>query len=120
MIKMIAALTMLIDHIGIVFSPTIYAYRIIGRLSMPLYAYCIARGFYYSKQHHTLKRYIIRMLILSLASQLPYYWMCGAGLNIGFTWLFSLLLLTIGTAKYDIPCKRIISFSIVTFIFLYK
>ena len=94
MIKLIALLTMLIDHIGVVFLPRVFIFRIIGRISMPLFAYCIARGFYYSKQHGTTRRYILYMLAFALISQFPYYIMVSEGLNIGFTWLISLLLLS--------------------------
>ena len=100
MIKLIALLTMLIDHIGIVLFPQHFIFRIIGRVSMPLFAYCVARGFYYSNQRGSLHKYLLNMLIFALISQLPYYLMVGEGLNIGFTWLFSLLLLS-GTLQLD-------------------
>jgi hypothetical protein len=99
MIKLIAAITMLVDHFGIIFFPDVSIFRIIGRLSMPLFAYCIARGFYFSRQHGTVSRYCRNMAILSCVSQVPYYLMCGEGFNIGFTWLFSLLLLVLATTS---------------------
>lgn len=37
MIKILAALFMLIDHIGMIFFPENYLLRIIGRVSMPLF-----------------------------------------------------------------------------------
>ena len=46
MIKLFALITMVIDHIGLVFFPNVIIFRIIGRLSMPLFAYCVARGYY--------------------------------------------------------------------------
>lgn len=109
MVKLIAALTMLIDHIGVVFSPVSPVYRVVGRLSMPLFAYCIARGFYYSNQHGTVKKYIMNMLLLSLVSQLPYFFMTGKGLNIGFTWMLSLLLLMLSAREYNAQWKRVLS-----------
>ena len=112
MIKLIAALTMLIDHIGVVFFPGVGVYRIIGRLSMPLYAYCIARGFAYSKQHGTEKKYILNMLLLALFSQVPFCLMGGSGWNICFTWTFSLLLLTAATQKFNATWKRVLSIMI--------
>lgn len=107
MLKLIAALIMLIDHIGFIFFPTKLVFRIIGRLSMPIFAYCIARGFYYSKQHGTQKRYLLNMLAFALVSQLPYCLMIESeGLNIGFTWLLSLLLLFVSTLAYRSPAVR--------------
>lgn len=102
MIKLIALLTMLIDHIGFVIFPETFIFRIIGRISMPLFAYCIARGFYYSKQHGTTQRYMLYMLAFALISQYPYYLMVGEGMNIGFTWLLSLFLLFMFTSE-DLP-----------------
>lgn len=108
MIKLIALITMLIDHIGVVFYPTSFGFRAIGRLSMPLFAYCVARGFYYSKQHGTLKKYLLRMLIFSIVSQVPYHFIVKDGLNIGFTWLISLLLLRICTVKHTSESSYVI------------
>lgn len=43
-IQITAALTMLIDHIGMIFFPDIIGFRAIGRLSFPLFAFGIAEG----------------------------------------------------------------------------
>ena len=40
-IQWVAALTMLIDHIGMMFFPTVLGFRAIGRLSFPLFAFGI-------------------------------------------------------------------------------
>lgn len=45
MLKLIAMLTMLVDHIGLLFFPEIMAFRIVGRIAMPLFAYGIAQGY---------------------------------------------------------------------------
>lgn len=100
MIKLIALVSMLIDHIGLVLLTEVHILRIIGRISMPLFAYCVARGFYYSRQHGTDKRYIAYMLAFALVSQLPYSFMVNGSLNIGFTWLLALLLLKASSLKY--------------------
>ena len=44
-LKLIAAITMLIDHTGLILFPNQMIFRIIGRLAFPIYAYCIAEGF---------------------------------------------------------------------------
>jgi hypothetical protein len=92
---------MLIDHIGLIFFPDLVILRIIGRLSMPLFAYCIARGFLSSNKHGTAEAYIKRMAVFAAVSQIPYMLMvkaiCG---NIGVTWLICLLILYL-TEKQD-------------------
>jgi len=98
MIKALAALFMLIDHIGMILFPQAYVLRIVGRLSMPLFAYSIARGFYYSDTKGKAARYARNLLIFAVVSQIPYtvlsVWIGGAfSLNIGFTWLLSVCLM---------------------------
>lgn len=41
----LAMLTMLIDHVGLVFFPTDPAWRIAGRLAFPIYAYALYMGY---------------------------------------------------------------------------
>lgn len=99
MIKLIAAVCMVVDHIGYIFFPEQLFWRLIGRISMPLFAYSIARGYEYSRQKNSMPRYIKRMVVFTAVSQVPYYLMAGDGWNIGLTWLFSLLLL------FSIDCE---------------
>lgn len=96
MIKLIAAVVMLLDHIGVILSDNSEIWiplRSIGRIAMPLYAFCVARGFKYAKAHSTLLRYIRNLFVFSLVSQVPYYFFVGSGLNIGFTWMFAVMCL---------------------------
>lgn len=62
---------MLIDHIGIVFYPDSIAWRIVGRIAFPIYAYCIVQGCLHTTSK---KKYLIRLSMLALVSQLPYMW----------------------------------------------
>lgn len=64
-----AMLTMLIDHVGLLFFPDNPVWRMIGRSAFPIYAYCIVQGF-----HHTRNRnkYLTRLVILAAVSQAPY------------------------------------------------
>jgi hypothetical protein len=72
MIKIIALVTMLIDHIGVVFFPEYTVLRIIGRIAMPLFAFCIARGFFYTKSKG---KYFTFMIIFAVISQIPFHFM---------------------------------------------
>lgn len=99
MIKTIAALFMLIDHVGLILFPQSYILRIIGRVSMPMFAFCVAQGFYYSEKNGTTQKYAKNLLIFAAVSQIPYAAMVRSAysLNIGFTWLLALCLMKAGT-----------------------
>lgn len=105
MIKAVAAVLMVIDHIGYIFFPDVLIWRLIGRLSMPLFAYGIAKGYEHSHQKGTLWKYFEKIALFSVISQLPFYLMGREGANIGVTWAFSLLLLIIA-GRRDISRPR--------------
>ncbi len=74
-LKMIAVIAMTLDHIAWLLYPG-YAknyipiiLHIIGRIAFPIFAYCIAEGYYYT---HDAKRYMRRLLVLALISHIPY------------------------------------------------
>ena len=113
MIKLFALLTMLLDHIGLIFFPEVRWIRYIGRLAMPLYGYCIARGFYYSKEHGTILNYSKNLLILTIFSEIPYTIMeQKPAIDIGLTWLFSLAILYILESDKD-KVKRYVGAAII-------
>lgn len=95
MIKLIAALCMLIDHTGLILFPESLAPRIIGRLSMPLFAYALVRGYEHIRMKRAFSRYVTRLLAFAAVSQLPFHYMIGDNrtLNIGFTWTAAVCLL---------------------------
>lgn len=90
---------MLIDHIGYQFFPQYLIPRAIGRLSMPLFAYSIARGYYYSEKKGEIKKYICNILAFSIISQLPYHYFVEGMLNIGTTWLLSITVIYLSEKK---------------------
>jgi hypothetical protein len=63
MLKLIAAVIMLIDHIGFVIFPEHIVFRLIGRLAMPIFAYSIALGFTKTRSY---KKYLLRMGIFAI------------------------------------------------------
>lgn len=106
MLMLIACLTMLIDHIGAVFFPDMIILRIIGRISMPLYAYSIAQGYIHT---HDRKAYYKRIAIIAMLSQIPYMLTFSTyNLNVCFTWLFGLIWLHLLEIKDETKYVKII------------
>lgn len=68
-LKLIAIVSMLIDHTGAVLFPDVMAFRLVGRLAFPLFAYCVCVGCAYT---HDIRRYALRLLAFGLVSQ-PFY-----------------------------------------------
>ena len=69
LLKVIAMITMLIDHAGKMLFPQYRVMRCIGRIAFPIYAYCIAVGCVYTKDA---LKYLRRVVVLALISQ-PIY-----------------------------------------------
>ena len=69
MLKIIACVLMLIDHIGAALFPEVIILRMIGRVSFPIFAYLIAIG--YSKTR-SFSKYLCRLLIFAAISQIPF------------------------------------------------
>ncbi|MBD2097289.1 TraX family protein [Trichocoleus sp. FACHB-591] len=93
-IKLLAAIFMVIDHVGVVFFPNVLAFRVVGRLSFPLFAWLLTQG----EQHtRNIERYLIRLLLLGIVSQ-PLYVVAlqGEFLNILFTLMLGVAMLRLG------------------------
>lgn len=92
-LKIIACLTMLLDHIGYVWG--MEPLRIIGRLSFPIFAYLIYNGY----RHTSSKlKYALRLAFFAIVSQIPFNLFCYGTLwynngNVFFTLLAALLCL---------------------------
>ncbi len=71
-LHIIAAITMLIDHIGCFIFPSQLWLRIIGRIAFPIYALMIAEGFHHTRSR---KKYLLRLGILAVISQIPLIWL---------------------------------------------
>lgn len=86
MLKIIALVSMVIDHIGCVLnalyrynaagayyadtvSDAYWPWRLVGRLAFPIFAFLIAEGCAHTRD---LKKYILRLGLFALISQIPY------------------------------------------------
>lgn len=89
MLKLIACITMLLDHVGASVYPSVIL-RSIGRLSFPIYCFLLTEGAYYTKDP---KRYAGRMAIGMLLSELPYDFLFSGQVDWGHQSVMSTLLL---------------------------
>lgn len=69
-LKLIALVTMTIDHVGVIMFPQYEILRIIGRIAFPIFAYMISEGCYYTRHK---KRYLGELLIIGGLCQVVYY-----------------------------------------------
>ena len=90
-LKLLAALFMTIDHIGVVLFPRVLILRIIGRLALPIFAYMIAEGCKYTRNK---KKYFGMIFILATLCQIVYFLVDGA-LYLSILYTFSLSILTV-------------------------
>lgn len=65
-IKIIAVVSMTIDHIGGAFFPQYPAFRWIGRIAFPLFCYCLTVGMMYTGD---IKKYLLRLGAFAVISQ---------------------------------------------------
>ena len=74
-LKLIAALSMLLDHMGLMLFPRITFFRILGRLALPIYAYMIAEGCRYTRNK---RRYFGGIFTLAAVCQAVYFFATGS------------------------------------------
>ena len=77
-LKVIAVLSMLIDHIGLFFlrdyEEIYWICRAIGRLSFPLFCFILVEGYFHTKNR---MEYAIRLGVFAFISEIPYNLMYG-------------------------------------------
>lgn len=73
-LKIVACISMLLDHIGFIFFPQYIIFRILGRIAFPIFAFMIAEGCFYTKNKS--KRLLV-MSSFALIMQIGLYMFTG-------------------------------------------
>lgn len=73
-LKIIALISMLCDHVGKILFPGMIVFEILGRLAFPLFAFFISEGYVYTSSK---KRYVLTLLIFALISWAPFNLLWG-------------------------------------------
>lgn len=68
-LKLIALVFMFIDHSGKMLFSNMTEMRVLGRIAMPIYVWCMVVGFHYTR---SVPKYLLRVLLIGLLSQ-PLY-----------------------------------------------
>ena len=105
-LKVIALISMTVDHIGYALVPGCAILRIIGRIAFVLYAFLLAEG---CRHTHSMRAYIGRLAMFALISEIPFTLMVANRLflwgrqNVFFTLFYAAC--SIGAARWI--CSRI-------------
>ncbi len=95
-LKLIAIITMVVDHIGYAFFPDAILLRIIGRIAFPIFAYQITLGYSYTRD---IRKYYLRLFAFAMVSQIPYLLVFPTGLNIFFNLIAAVFAIDLYTKK---------------------
>ena len=68
-LKILACITMFIDHVSYIIPGETYYLNYIGRLAFPIFAFQISEGYIHTRN---LKKYMFRLFIFALISQIPF------------------------------------------------
>ncbi len=96
-LKILAAIFMVIDHVGLMFFPSMIIFRCIGRLSMPIFAFMISEGARYTRNK---LKYFLSVFILAVICQTVYFFVDGGGLYMSILVTFSISILLIYSLDY--------------------
>ena len=100
-LKILACVTMLLDHIGAVFMPSYanyslyYALRIVGRLAFPIYCFLLAEGVAHTKNP---VKYGLRLLLGVFLAEIPFDLAFSGGIDWGSQSVMVTLILGFGMA----------------------
>ena len=74
-LKLIALITMTLDHVGMLLLPQVKILRAIGRIAFPIFAYMIAEGCQHTRNR---RKYLFSMVFLAAVCQVVYFFAMGS------------------------------------------
>lgn len=107
-LKMLAILSMLIDHIGAIFYPDVPVLRCVGRLAFPIFCFLLVEGFYHTRN---VWKYMLRLGTFAILSEAPFDLAFGYRLwspekqNVFFTLLIGLIMIWILDQEREIVTR---------------
>lgn len=107
-LKLIACVTMFIDHFGYVVVPQLpvpyvmelyYACRAIGRVAFPIYAFLLVEGMHRTRNPH---KYILRLAVGILLAELPFDYLFDGFVN----WEYQSVMVTLTLGAVMVLCMQ--------------
>ncbi len=102
-LKIVAMVSMLLDHVGLLFFPEEPLFRILGRIAFPIFAYMIAEGCRYTKNR---AKYLGMIAGMGVVFQLVYL-VAMQSLYQGILVTFSLAIITIYSIDGILKSKKL-------------
>ncbi len=99
-VKILAAILMVVDHVGFFLFPDLIILRIIGRVSFPLFAYMLAEGCRYTKNK---TQHFVLLFGLALLCQIVIFFFDNGNIAMSVLVTFSLSVLMIYALQF---CKK--------------
>lgn len=98
-LKLIACVTMLIDHIGAAFFPNALWIRMIGRLAFPIYCFLLSEGM---RRTRDPGKYLLRLFLGIFLAELPFDYLFFGGM----TWSHQNVMVTLTLGGFMLLCIR--------------
>ena len=99
-LKILAAIFMVIDHVGLMFFPYEIAFRILGRFAFPIFAFMISEGAKYTKNK---LKYLLTIAGLAFICQVVFF-VFSNSLYMSILVTFTLSIITIYALSYFKKC----------------